>query len=106
MRYPQVKNLDSIEAFRSRCAELDIEVAVDGEVDPNGALAQPVDFIDGSAGTHRIPNRFAILPMEGWDGTADGHSTDLVRRRWRPAGSWNRSRVVGWALNQGTPSES
>jgi NADPH2 dehydrogenase len=29
-----------------------------------------------------IGNRFAILPMEGWDCTADGHPTDLVRRRW------------------------
>jgi 2,4-dienoyl-CoA reductase-like NADH-dependent reductase (Old Yellow Enzyme family) len=29
-----------------------------------------------------IGNRFAILPMEGWDCTLDGHPTDLVRRRW------------------------
>ena len=29
-----------------------------------------------------IGNRFAILPMEGWDCTPDGHPTDLVRRRW------------------------
>ena len=30
-----------------------------------------------------IGNRFAILPMEGWDGTADGRPTDLTRRRWQ-----------------------
>jgi 2,4-dienoyl-CoA reductase-like NADH-dependent reductase (Old Yellow Enzyme family) len=29
-----------------------------------------------------IGSRFCILPMEGWDGTLDGHPTDLVRRRW------------------------
>ena len=27
-------------------------------------------------------NRWCILPMEGWDGTADGHPSDLTRRRW------------------------
>ncbi len=30
-----------------------------------------------------MPNRFAILPMEGWDGTPDGRPTELVERRWR-----------------------
>jgi 2,4-dienoyl-CoA reductase-like NADH-dependent reductase (Old Yellow Enzyme family) len=30
-----------------------------------------------------VPNRFAILPMEGWDGSPDGRPTDLVRRRWQ-----------------------
>src|SRR5262249_23503517 len=27
-------------------------------------------------------NRWCILPMEGWDGTIDGHPTDLTKRRW------------------------
>ncbi len=35
-----------------------------------------------------IGNRFAILPMEGWDCTLDGHPSDLVRRRW---GNFGRS---------------
>ena len=51
------------------------------------AVAEPVDI----AG-RRAPNRFAILPMEGWDGTDDGRPTDLVRRRWarsvRAAPAW------------------
>ena len=34
-----------------------------------------------------MPNRFAILPMEGWDGTPDGRPTDLVRRRWQRIGA-------------------
>jgi NADPH2 dehydrogenase len=34
----------------------------------------------------RVGNRFCILPMEGWDGTRDGHPTDLTRRRWRNFG--------------------
>jgi len=35
-----------------------------------------------------IGNRLAILPMEGWDCTSNGHPTDLVRRRW---GNFGRS---------------
>src|SRR5262249_17664188 len=31
-------------------------------------------------------NRFAWLPMEGWDGPADGRPSDLTRRRWRRFG--------------------
>lgn len=27
-------------------------------------------------------NRFAVQPMEGWDGEADGSPSDLTRRRW------------------------
>jgi 2,4-dienoyl-CoA reductase-like NADH-dependent reductase (Old Yellow Enzyme family) len=33
-----------------------------------------------------LGNRFAILPMEGWDCTLDGHPSDLVRRRWHNFG--------------------
>ncbi len=29
-----------------------------------------------------IGNRFAVLPMEGWDAEADGLPSELVRRRW------------------------
>jgi 2,4-dienoyl-CoA reductase-like NADH-dependent reductase (Old Yellow Enzyme family) len=33
-----------------------------------------------------IRNRFAIQPMEGWDGTPDGRPSDLTHRRWRNFG--------------------
>jgi 2,4-dienoyl-CoA reductase-like NADH-dependent reductase (Old Yellow Enzyme family) len=33
-----------------------------------------------------IGNRFAIHPMEGWDGTSDGRPTELTTRRWRNFG--------------------
>ncbi len=49
-------------------------------------LGAPIELCDGSAGTCSIGNRFAILPMEGWDGTTDGRPTELVRRRWRRFG--------------------
>ena len=42
-----------------------------------------------------VGNRFAILPMEGWDGTTDGRPTDLVRRRWRRFGAERRQARLG-----------
>jgi NADPH2 dehydrogenase len=48
---------------------------------PASPLAQPFD-LDGE----RIGNRFAVLPMEGWDGTEDGHPSELTFRRWQRFG--------------------
>ena len=48
-----------------------------------GSLASPVDDQRWRRRTLVSPNRFAVLPMEGWDGTTDGRPTDLVRRRWQ-----------------------
>jgi 2,4-dienoyl-CoA reductase-like NADH-dependent reductase (Old Yellow Enzyme family) len=53
-------------------------------------LARPLEA-DGL----RAGNRWCILPMEGWDGTADGHPTDLTRRRWRNFGRSGAKLVWG-----------
>lgn len=81
-RYVQVKNLKTLDALRAHLDALGVEIPLADEVDPDGVLATPVDVVDGAAGTLRLANRFAVLPMEGWDGTTDGRPTDLVRRRW------------------------
>jgi 2,4-dienoyl-CoA reductase-like NADH-dependent reductase (Old Yellow Enzyme family) len=86
-RYPQVRKLRTITALRARLEDLglgalDLDIPVDDRVDPRGPLATPVAFVDGSAGAFTTPNRFAVLPMEGWDGARNGAPTDLVRRRW------------------------
>jgi 2,4-dienoyl-CoA reductase-like NADH-dependent reductase (Old Yellow Enzyme family) len=39
--------------------------------------------------------RYAILPMEGWDGTDDGRPTDLVHRRWQRFGESGAGLVWG-----------
>lgn len=83
MRYPQIKKLSTIAAFRARLEELELDLPVDEEFDPAGPLASPVVVRDGSAGELSASNRFAVLPMEGWDATPEGRPSDLVRRRWR-----------------------
>ena len=57
-------------------------------------LADAADIHD-RAGDLRVPNRFAALPMEGWDGTVDGRPTDLVRRRWSRIGAQRLRARVG-----------
>ncbi len=83
MRYTQVKKLDTVEKLRGHLAALGVDLPIAERVDAAGSLSTPVTFTDSSAGPFSCPNRFAILPMEGWDGTADGHPTELVRRRWQ-----------------------
>jgi len=75
--------LKTADAFRSHLAACGAAIAFDDTLDPPGAspLAQPFE-LDGV----RVGNRFCILPMEGWDGTADGHPSDLTRRRWQRFG--------------------
>lgn len=84
VRYPQVKKLDTAAKLRDRLAELGVELPLDDEVDATGPLAQALTIRDatGASPDLHVPNRFAVLPMEGWDGTTDGRPTDLVRRRW------------------------
>lgn len=82
-RFTQVKNLRSVDDVRAHCDTLGIEIPIADTVDSAGVLATPIEVRDGSAGTLIVPNRFAILPMEGWDATTDGMPTDLVRRRWQ-----------------------
>src|SRR5690606_26983439 len=76
VRYTQVKRLATVEALRAHLDELGVQLPLDDEVDPAGVLAEPLEVRDGSAGVLRVPNRFAVLPMEGWDGTPDGRPTD------------------------------
>ena len=80
---PQVRKLDTHEAFTAHLRSLGVALPVDSVVDPSGPLARPLVIRDGSAGELVVPNRFAILPMEGWDGTPEGRPTELVERRWQ-----------------------
>jgi 2,4-dienoyl-CoA reductase-like NADH-dependent reductase (Old Yellow Enzyme family) len=87
MRYPQIKRLDTVAALRDRLDELGVQVPLDDHVDPAGVLATPVPIVDAGAGVLTLANRFAVLPMEGWDGTTEGAPTELVRRRWSRFGA-------------------
>ena len=93
----QVKRLRTLAELRARLRGLGIaeQLGVDDTVDPHGPLCTPFSFVDGSTGVHTVGNRFAVLPMEGWDAEPDGHPSDLVRRRWRRFGESGAKLVWG-----------
>ena len=82
-RYPRLSTFKKVEDFRAHVAGLGIELPCDDEIAtaPDSPLAQAAQV-----GDFTIGNRFAIHPMEGWDGTTDGLPSDYTRRRWRNFG--------------------
>lgn len=83
MAFPRIASLKTPEAFKARVAELGTSLPFDDTLAtaPQSPLAQPL-----TRGGLRAGNRWAILPMEGWDGTTDGRPSDLTRRRWNHFG--------------------
>lgn len=83
MNYRRVSTLKTAAEFRGRLDALGIDLPFDEVVEtgPDAPLARPYRREAGVIG-----NRFAVLPMEGWDGTEDGRPSELTRRRWRHFG--------------------
>ena len=82
----RIPTLKTPEAFREHVRSLSLDIRCDdvllqGNESP---LRQPVN--NTPIGGKTIGNRWAIHPMEGWDGTTDGYPTDEVRRRWKRFG--------------------
>lgn len=79
MRIKRVATLRTAEQFRQHLATLGVSLDFDETVQSGegSPLASPYEW-EGRI----IGNRFAILPMEGWDAQENGRPSDLVRRRW------------------------
>lgn len=80
MNYARVASLRTADAFAAYLGQIgaDLPFDVEMEAGADAPLAQPYHLDGGPT----IGNRFCILPMEGWDGTADGRPTELTTRRW------------------------
>ena len=90
--YRRIAQLKTVGDFRAHLAALGVAMPFD-EVLQHGSetpLAQPYE-VDGTP----IGNRFAVLPMEGWDGTPDGRPSDLTRRRWQRFGASGAKLIWG-----------
>lgn len=81
--YLHLGSVHGVESFQRHLREHEIAIPCDAELTAgnDSPLAQPLSF-NGV----KIGNRFAIHPMEGWDGTSDGRPTELTVRRWRNFG--------------------
>lgn len=81
---PAVKRVAQLKTpaeLRAHLKSVGAELPFDEALTPNGPLAQPVSLNGRTVG-----NRFAVLPMEGWDANPDGTPSELTVRRWRNFG--------------------
>jgi NADPH2 dehydrogenase len=82
-RFVSVGSLRDVSAFQLHLREHGIAIPCDSEMiaGAESPLSRPVRLK-----RFEIGNRFAIQPMEGWDGTSDGRPSDLTLRRWKNFG--------------------
>jgi 2,4-dienoyl-CoA reductase-like NADH-dependent reductase (Old Yellow Enzyme family) len=92
MSYTRVAALRTADLFREHLAKLHVSLPFDEVVQhgQNAPLAQPLE-----AGIKFVGNRFAILPMEGWDGEPDGCPSELTIRRWMRFGASGAKLIWG-----------
>lgn len=91
-QYRRIAQLRTAQSFREHLASIGAELPFDeqlvaGQESPLAAAYAAGDFTIG--------NRFAILPMEGWDGTPDGRPTEFTFRRWRHFGESGAKLIWG-----------
>lgn len=91
----RVPSLKTVENFRRHLDALALQLPCDDKLEAGtkSPLAQPVANLSINGKT--IGNRFAIHPMEGWDGTRDGGITDEVLRRWTRFGQSGAKLICG-----------
>jgi 2,4-dienoyl-CoA reductase-like NADH-dependent reductase (Old Yellow Enzyme family) len=82
----RIPSLKTVDAFRQHVAALGVVLPCADALRQGAAspLAQSIraPTINGKP----IGNRWAVHPMEGWDGTTSGRVTPEVRRRWERFG--------------------
>lgn len=91
----RIPSLKTVAAFRDHVAALGIDLPCDdailtGSASPLNQAVDPI-HINGK----RLLNRYAIHPMEGWDGTTTGGITEEVIRRWRRFGQSGAKLICG-----------
>lgn len=91
----RIPSLKTVADFRRHVTSLGLDLPCDDAIltGANSPLSQPVRGVTINGKT--IGNRYAVQPMEGWDGTTTGGVTDEVRRRWRRFGESGAKLIFG-----------
>lgn len=91
----RIPSLKTVEDFRRHISSLGLDLPCEEEiaVGNTSPLAQAIDgvTINGKS----IGNRWAIHPMEGWDGTTTGGVTEEMLRRWERFGASGAKLIYG-----------
>ena len=90
--YGRVAQLRTASAFRNHLNASGVPLEFDENLLSGASSPLSQSY---ALGDRLIGNRFAILPMEGWDGDADGRPTDLTRRRWQRFGLSGAKLIFG-----------
>ncbi len=91
----RIPTLKTVADFRNHVDSLQINLPCEDTILSGSAspLAKRVDAV--SINGKKIGNRYAIQPMEGWDGTTSGGITDDVLRRWQRFGQSGAKLIYG-----------
>ena len=91
----RIPSFKGVEDFRKHCAALGIELPCEDAIvtGADSPLLRPIEnvIVNGK----RIGNRFAIHPMEGWDGTTTGGISEEMLRRWTRFGESGAKMIYG-----------
>ena len=81
--FPRIASFRSAALLAAHLKQLGFDFPWDESILPAPAspLAQPCRLPWGD-GWRDVGNRFAVQPMEGWDGERDGRPSELTARRW------------------------
>src|SRR6266550_1616089 len=95
IKLTRIPSLKTVADFRRHVTSLGIELPCEDQIvtGSTSPLAQPVGQV--TINGKKIGNRWAIQPMEGWDGTTTGGVTDEVRRRWQRFGESGAKLIYG-----------
>jgi NADPH2 dehydrogenase len=105
----RVAALKTVADFRAHVAALGLDLPCEDEIvaGGNSPLAQAIDGV--TINGKRVGNRWAIHPMEGWDGTTTGGVTEEMLRRWQRFGESGAKLIYGgeaMAVRPGRSRES
>lgn len=92
MQIKRIARLSTSTELRAYLDSFGISLPLDEvlQKSPESPMAQPYSIRDRVIG-----NRLAVLPMEGWDGNADGSPGELTVRRWQRFGRSGAKLVFG-----------
>jgi 2,4-dienoyl-CoA reductase-like NADH-dependent reductase (Old Yellow Enzyme family) len=92
VKLTRLPSLKTVEAFGELVRSLNLDLGFEPHISvgADSALTQPIDCRGRMLG-----NRWAIQPMEGWDGTATGGVTEPMLRRWQRFGESGAKLIWG-----------
>ena len=90
----RIPSLKTPADFKAHLRSLGIDLPCDDAIaTTDSPLLRPIE--QATINGKRIGNRIAIHPMEGWDGTTTGGTTDDMLRRWRRFGESGAKLIFG-----------